>query len=130
MPPDPDAQIDAVGGWCAPAETVYELPSLDGELCADCRARLLFASQMGFDPGRHGENIRVNRGGVKYEVPDWRADNLPVPDENVCGVRHPRRDYTCTLPAGHGPVAIGNSGFFSHVCIDDSRGINVGWRLT
>lgn len=60
----PKSSLVSGSGWCAPSDSIYEF-SLSA-LCNDCRARLLFISALGFDPGRDGENLRVARGGIKY----------------------------------------------------------------
>lgn len=52
-------------GWCAPTDVHYALAEPQ-PMCSDCRARLLFISEIGFDPGKNGENLRVPRGGIKY----------------------------------------------------------------
>lgn len=64
--PDLSNSIVASGGWCAPSEVAYDTMPKE-TLCPDCRSRMMFASEFGFDPGRHGENLRMPRGGIRYE---------------------------------------------------------------
>lgn len=65
-PPREDTAIVASGGWCAPSEIVRDLLDDEPSMCSDCRTRMLFASEIGFDPGPRGENLRVPRGGIQY----------------------------------------------------------------
>jgi len=48
-----------------PVETLYDMPD-PPVLCSDCKARLLMVMELGIDPGRHGENLRVPRGALTY----------------------------------------------------------------
>lgn len=74
-PREPATEIVAAGGWCAPSETYATLySSPPPPLCTDCRSRLIFISEIGFDPGRKGENISVRRGGIQYPLPGSDAD--------------------------------------------------------
>lgn len=57
--------VVTAGGWCIPSEVFYQMPQPE-PMCSDCKSRLLFASEFGFDPGKNGENIRVKRGGIQY----------------------------------------------------------------
>lgn len=67
-PPDPDTTITAAGGWCAPSEIAYSLPE-PPPMCTDCTTRMLMIECIGIDPGRHGENLKVQRGGIQYPTP-------------------------------------------------------------
>lgn len=69
VPPDPALQITTPGGWCAPVEPLYDFPE-PAPMCDDCRSRLLMVAHGLPDPGRHGENLRVRRGGVQYGRPE------------------------------------------------------------
>lgn len=60
LPVDPSRVITAVGGWCIPAGTEYEMAPRP-VLCSDCNSRMLFIAQIGFDPGRKGENLKMSR---------------------------------------------------------------------
>lgn len=62
---DAPSGLVATGGWCMPSETLYAMPEPD-PLCSDCKARLLMVMEVGIDPGRHGENLRMPRGGIQY----------------------------------------------------------------
>jgi hypothetical protein len=65
--PNPPS-IVAAGGWCVPTE-IYEALPEPLPMCGDCKARMLMVMEVGIDPGRHGENLKVKRGGIKYERP-------------------------------------------------------------
>ena len=65
LPDDPPPSCVASGGWCVPVETLYDMPD-PPVLCSDCKARLLMVMELGIDPGRHGENLRVPRGALTY----------------------------------------------------------------
>ena len=64
----PTSVITAPGGWCAPADLAYEVPR--PVLCSDCHSRMVMVMEVGIDPGRHGENLRVRRGGVRFPISD------------------------------------------------------------
>lgn len=66
VPPTPENSITMAGGWCAPAEALYDLPQLP-DMCGDCKARMLVMMEIGIDPGPKGEYLRVKRGGITYE---------------------------------------------------------------
>lgn len=65
VPPDPESQIVAAGGWCAPSETLHDMPKSE-PTCSDCNTRMLMLMTIGIDPGKDGENLRVRRGGIQY----------------------------------------------------------------
>jgi hypothetical protein len=54
----------AAGGWCAPTAVTYDLDN--DPMCSDCKARWLMVMELGIDPGRHGENLKIPRGGIQY----------------------------------------------------------------
>jgi N-acetylmuramoyl-L-alanine amidase len=64
--PDPSQTLTAAAGWCMPSEAFYELDTSSME-CSDCRSRLLMMMTIGIDPGHNGENLKVKRGGIRYE---------------------------------------------------------------
>lgn len=66
VPPSPENTITASGGWCVPSDLLADLHDHLPEQCADCKARFLFALELGFDPGRDGEHLKVDRGGIRY----------------------------------------------------------------
>jgi N-acetylmuramoyl-L-alanine amidase len=58
--------IVVAAGWCAPKEVAYNaLPEV--EECSDCKARMMMIMTIGIDPGHNGENLKVKRGGIRYE---------------------------------------------------------------
>lgn len=61
--------IIAAGGWCAPTDQLYEIASAP-VLCPDCNARWSCIMNIGIDPGRHGENLKFSRGGIKFHRPE------------------------------------------------------------
>lgn len=63
---DPPSLV-APGGWCAPSEVLYDRPE-PAPMCSDCKARMLMVMEVGIDPGRDGENLRVPRGGITYKT--------------------------------------------------------------
>lgn len=63
-PPDPDKQIVASAGFCAPAELRTQIGP--PAMCTDCKSRMLMIATVGIDPGRDGENLKVRRGGIRY----------------------------------------------------------------
>lgn len=68
IPATTENSIILPGGWCAPSEVLYQLPEPE-PMCADCRTRMHMISQLGIDPGKGGENLRVQRGGSRYPTP-------------------------------------------------------------
>lgn len=61
--------VVAAGGWCIPTEHLYDIPE-KVPMCGDCEARMLMMMTIGIDPGRHGENLKVPRGGIQYRTGD------------------------------------------------------------
>jgi hypothetical protein len=47
-------------------------------MCSDCEVRMLMMMTIGIDPGRHGENLKVARGGIRYGV---QSQTLDAPTE-------------------------------------------------
>lgn len=66
--PDPPS-IVTTGGWCAPTETVYDLPK-PTPTCGDCKTRLMMMMMVGFDPGHNGANLHFPRGGITFGITD------------------------------------------------------------
>jgi len=56
--------VTSAGGWCAPSEVLYKIEV--EPMCSDCRTRMMMMAELGIDPGRNGENLRVRRGGIMY----------------------------------------------------------------
>jgi hypothetical protein len=69
--------VTAAGGWCIPTENLYEIPEKI-PMCSDCEVRMLMMMTIGIDPGRHGENLKVARGGIRYGV---QSQTLDAPTE-------------------------------------------------
>lgn len=69
VPLDASNSIVATGGWCAPEGTIYPVVQAP-PLCSDCSSRMVFIAEMGFDPGRKGENLKMPRGGFSFTYPD------------------------------------------------------------
>lgn len=65
IPETPAEVLVVAGGWSMPSETLYAMPTPPPE-CSDCKSRMLMMLELGIDPGRHGENLRVPRGGIRY----------------------------------------------------------------
>lgn len=59
---DPPSLV-APAGWCAPSGVRYDWPE-PAPMCSDCKTRMLMLMEVGIDPGRDGENLRVPRGGI------------------------------------------------------------------
>jgi len=68
IPTDPPPSLVTAGGWCAPAEAVYDLPEPE-PMCPDCKTRMMMMMTVGIDPGRDGSNLRAPRGGIRYPTP-------------------------------------------------------------
>jgi len=62
--------IIASAGWCMPSATYYSLSGEEVKACSDCNSRLLMMMMIGIDPGHNGENLKVKRGGIRYERPE------------------------------------------------------------
>jgi hypothetical protein len=66
-PPGPDQMIVASGGFCLPPQSVMDnVPNPTEGWCGDCKARWMMIIELGIDPGKNGENLKVPRGGIKF----------------------------------------------------------------
>lgn len=61
----PGMCLVSAGGWCAPSEQTYTL-EIAQDICPDCRARMACIAELGFDPGKNGENLRISLGPIEF----------------------------------------------------------------
>lgn len=66
IPEEKSPSLIASGGWCIPAEMVYQILALP-VLCGDCHARWSVMMELGIDPGKNGENLRISRDSFVWE---------------------------------------------------------------